>query len=86
MPAESTAAMQVIVEAKPMNLEVVEEALLNRAKRNLSTIWDSCEYREKANEQFKLALKGEMERVRTFITSNWQAQWESEAHGRETHK
>lgn len=82
----STAAMQAIVGAKPMTLEIVEEALLKRVKRNLTTTWDSYEYREKGNEQFKQILKSEIEKVRAFITSKWQAQWESEAHGRETYR
>lgn len=43
----STVAMQVIVGVKPMNLEVVKEALLKKAKRNLTTTWDAYEHRKR---------------------------------------
>ena len=82
----STAAMQVVVGVKPMHLEIVEEALLKRAKRNLSTTWDSYEHREKETEQHQRRLKEEIEKIKTYITGRWQAQWESEEHGRETYK
>ena len=80
----STAAMQAIAGAKPMNLEVVEEALLKRVKRNLTTTWGSYEYIDR--EQFKETFKSEMETIKCYITSKWQAQGESGEQGRETYK
>ena len=82
----STAAMQVIAGAKPMHLEIVEEALLKRVKKNMSTTWDTYGYRERGDEEHKRMLKIEMEKIRAHITGKWQAQWESDDHGKETYK
>ena len=48
----STIAMQVIARAKPMDLEVVEDALVKRVRRNLSTVWDTYSFREREMERF----------------------------------
>ena len=82
----STAAMQIIAGAKPLDLEVVEDALLKRIKRNLTTTWESYHYMEKGDEQFHELLSEEIERIRSYITSKWQSAWRHETHGRETYE
>ena len=62
----STTVMQTTVGVKPMNIEIIEEALLKRAKRILTTTWDSYEYRERGIEHFRRTLKTEMEKNKSI--------------------
>ena len=57
----STVAMQVIAGTKPLDLEIVEDALVKRIKRNTNTNWETYYYREKETEQFQ-DLSVEIER------------------------
>ena len=80
----STVAMQVIAGTKPLDLEIVEDALVKRIKRNTNTNWETYYYREKETEQFQEELSVEIERIKYYIMYKWQCRWQEEPHGRET--
>ena len=82
----STVAMQVIAGVKPMDLEVVKDALVKRVRRNLGTVWDTYSFREKEMERFDEIVHLEMEKIKGFTTHKWQSAWHSEAHGRQTYE
>ena len=82
----STVALQTILGAKPMDLEIIEDALVKRTKRNLSTTWDTYTCMERETEQAQELLSSEIERIKAHIAENWQRRWETDVHGRETFK
>ena len=82
----STVAMQVIAGAKPMDLEVVEDALVKRVRRNLSTVWDTYSFIEREMERFDEIVHLEIEKIKEFTTQKWQSAWQAEAHGRLTYE
>ena len=41
----STVAIQVIAGTKPLDLEIIEDALVKRFKRNMNTTWEMYYYR-----------------------------------------
>ena len=81
----STIAVQVTAGAKPLSLEIIEDALVKRLKRNLSTTSERYYYREKETEQFNESVNMEIERIRTYIMGRWQCEWEMETRGRDTY-
>ena len=81
----STAAVQVVAGAKPLSLEIIEDALIKRLKRNLSTTSERYYYREKETEQFNETVSMEIERIRMYIMDRWQCEWEIETRGRDTY-
>ena len=81
----STVAMQVILGCKPMDLKIVEEALIKKIKKNINVTWGDYTYREKNQEQFQESLGTEIEKIRTYMDKKWQTQWASERHGRNTY-
>ena len=81
----STVAVQVIAGVKPLSLEIIEDALVKRLKRNLNTTFERYYYREKETKQFKETINIEIERIRTYIMGRWQCEWEMETRGRDTY-
>ena len=82
----STVAMQVIAGAKPMDLEVVEDALIKRVRRNLSTVWGTYSFREKQMEIFDEIVHLEIEKIKEFTTQKWKSAWQAEEHGRHSYE
>ena len=82
----STVALQTILGAKPMDLKIIEDALVKRIKRNLSTTWDTYTCMERETERAQELLSSEIERIKAHIAENWQRRWETDVHGRETFK
>lgn len=80
----STAALQTILGVKPMDLEIVEDALIKRIRRNLNTKWESYTYMEREQDQFHEVISAEIAKVRAQVIKEWQIRWENEMHGRET--
>ena len=66
----STVAMQVIAGVKPMDLEVVKDALVKRVRRNLGTVWDTYSFREKEMERFDEIVHLEMEKIKGSLLKN----------------
>ena len=81
----STAAMQVIAGAEPLDLDIIEDVLVRRVKRNLNTTWEEYTYTEKEMDLFQETLSTEIERIRVYILDKWQRRWQEECHSRETY-
>ena len=81
----STVALQVIAGTKPMELEIIENVLVKRIKRNMNTTWEGNYYREKEMEHFHETLSVEIERIRLYTTHKWQSTWQEKIHARETY-
>ncbi|XP_017876941.1 uncharacterized protein LOC108623142, partial [Ceratina calcarata] len=75
----STAAMNVIAEYKPMDLEITSIALARLLKKGKSVFWRDVELPVELDLEVEEKLKRLEERIKT----EWQDQWKTDEHGRE---
>lgn len=84
----STVALQVIAGVKPLDLEIIEQAVSIRVRRNISTNVANINYvyREREVEEFKRIVSGEMNNIRKATVQEWQKRWNEETRGRITYE
>ena len=68
-----------------MDLEIIDDVLVKRIKRNMNTTWEGNYYREKKIEHFHEPLSVETERIRLYTTHKWQSTWQEKIYARETY-
>lgn len=85
----ATVAMQVIAGTIPLDLSIIQHALINRVKRNITTIWKTYEYYEREILEQNLEDKRiteETKKIEEVIYKEWQNRWDLETKGRNTYQ
>lgn len=81
----STAAMQVIMGCMPIKLEIIQKALITKARKKELVVWNTYRFNPEEDLSEKY-LKEEKKKLKLALCDQWQKEWNNNTHGRTTYK